>query len=133
MGKNQRIDPGWNKYGNHPELTYASAVRRGNMLFISGITGVNPDTGELVSTTDMVAQTRQIYRNIGDVLKATGATAENVVQTTDYITTRENYKQTAEVRREFFGDSFPSSVGFVVKELLRKDALIEVSVVAVLD
>lgn len=133
MGKNQRIDPGWKKYGNHPGLSYAVAVRRGNMLFISGLTGVDPEIGELVSTTDMAAQTRQIYRNIGDVLKAAGATAEDVVQTTDYITTRENYKKTAEVRREFFGDSFPSSVGFVVKELLRKDALIEVSVVAVLD
>jgi enamine deaminase RidA (YjgF/YER057c/UK114 family) len=133
VAENQTIDPQWKKYGNNPELTYAPAVRRGNLLFISGLTGVDPETGKLASATDIVEQMRQIYRNIADILKAAGATPKNVVQTTDYITTRENYKNTALIRREFFGDSLPASVGVVVKELLRKDALVEVSVIAVLD
>lgn len=133
MAKKERIEPGWKKYMNSSALTYATAVRRGNLLFISGITGVDPETGELVGEGDMAAQTRQIYRNIGDVLKAAGATFEDVVQTTDYITTRRNYKETAAVRREFFGGSPPSSVGVVVSELLRKNALIEISAVAVLE
>ena len=133
MEKRQRVDPGWKKYLSNPGLTFSPAVRNGNMLFISGITGVDPNTGRLVNSNDIVAQARQIYRNIGDILEAAGATFDNVVQTIDYITTRENYKKTSEIRREFFGDSFPASAGFVVKELLRKDALIEVTAIALLD
>ena len=133
MAKKESIQPGWEKYFNNPKLTYAPAVRVGNMLFISGLTGVDPDTGTLVSSDDIVAQTRQIYRNLEDILKAAGATFDRIVQTTDYITTRENYNRTGEVRREFFKNSLPASVGVVVQGLLRKDALIEVSAIAVLD
>jgi aminoacrylate peracid reductase len=133
MAKKQYIQPGWAKYLNHPKLTYAPAVRVGNLLFVSGLTGVDPQTGNLVSPGDIVAQMRQIYKNLADILKAAGATPENIVQTTDYITTQENYKKTGDVRREFFGDSRPTSVGVVVKELLRPDALIEVSAIAVMD
>ena len=132
MAKNEPIDPGWKRYCSDPRLTWATAVRRGNLLFVSGLTGVDPETGELVSVIDMVAQARQVYRNLGDVLRRAGATPADVVQTTDYITTRENYRGTGPVRREFFGDSRPSSVGVVVKELLRKGALIEVSAIAAL-
>jgi 2-iminobutanoate/2-iminopropanoate deaminase len=133
MTKRQTFDPGWKKYLSNPDITFSPAVRAGNMLFISGITGVDPNTGKLVDSADIVSQARQIYRNIGDILEAAGAAFENVVQTIDYITTRENYKKTAEIRREFLGNSFPASAGFVVKELLRKDALIEITAIAVLD
>lgn len=133
MPKKQIRDPKWKHYLNDPNVTVAPAVRFGNMLFISGFTGVDPSTGNLVSPNDMVAQTRQIYRNITDVLKAAGATVDNVVFTTDYITTRKDYNKTAEIRKECFGNSFPASVGIVVKELLRKDAVIEISAVCVLD
>ena len=132
MAGNVTIDPGWKRYCNDPQLTWATAVRRGNLLFVSGLTGVDPETGELVSATDMVAQARQVYRNLGDVLRAAAATPADIVQTTDYVTTREGYRGTGAVRREFFGAAKPSSVGVVVKELLRKDALIEVSAIAVL-
>ena len=133
MTEKKVINPGWQKYMNHPALTYVPAVQKGNMLFISGLTGVNPETGELVGKDDMEAQTRQIYRNLADILKAAGATFDNIVQTTDYITTRENYGKTGKVRREFFGKSLPASVGFIVKDLLRENAMIEVSAIAVLD
>jgi enamine deaminase RidA (YjgF/YER057c/UK114 family) len=66
-------------------------------------------------------------------LEAAGATFEDVVWTTDYITTKENYKATAEVRRQSFGESFPASTGIIVKSLLSEGALIEIDAVALLD
>lgn len=134
MTKAHRITPpSWKRYGTHPKLTYATAVLRGNLLVVSGLTGVDPETGEMVGPGDIVAQARQIFRNLADVLNAAGAAPADVVETTDYITTREGYGGTADVRREFFGGEFPASVGVVVKELLGKNALIEVSALAVLD
>ena len=63
---------------------------------------------------------------------AAGARPCDVVKTTEFITTTENYHETAEVRREFFGNGFPASTGVVVKRLLRRDALIEIEAIAVI-
>jgi enamine deaminase RidA (YjgF/YER057c/UK114 family) len=54
------------------------------------------------------------------------------VQTTEYVTTTENYGKTAAVRREVFRDRFPTATGVIVAGLLREGALIEISAVAVL-
>jgi len=132
MSKKIMINPGWERY---KKLTFAPAVRKGNMLFITGQDGsqVDPTTGKPIVKGDIVDQTRIIYEKIKAILEAAGASFEDVVWTTDYITTTENYKSTAEVRRQYFGESFPASTGIIVKGLLHKEALIEIDAVAVLD
>lgn len=132
MNKKTMINPGWEAY---KRLTFAPAVRKGNMLFISGTdaTQVDPATGKLIVRGDMVEQTTVIYEKLKAILEAAGATFEDVVWTTDYITTKENYKATAEVRRQSFGESFPASTGIIVKSLLSEGALIEIDAVALLD
>ena len=132
MGTKIMINPGWERYNR---LTFAPAVRKGNMLFITGQDGsqLDPATGKLIVRGDMVEQTKVIYEKLKAILEAAGASFEDVVWTTDYITTTENYKLTAEVRRQYFGDSFPASTGILVKGLLNDDALIEIDAVAILD
>ncbi|MFC1965408.1 RidA family protein [Chloroflexota bacterium] len=132
MGKKEAINPGWDRYNM---LTFAPAVRKGNMLFITGMDGaqIDPATDMPVVKGDMVEQTKVIYEKIKKVLEAAGASFEDVVWTTDYITTKENYRGTGEVRRQYFGNSFPASTGIVVKGLLNDDALIEIDAVAILD
>ena len=132
MGKKTMVNPGWEHYS---KLTFAPAVRKGNMLFISGQEGsqIDPTTGKPVLRGDMVEQTRVIYEKIKTILEAAGAKFDDVVWTTDYITTKENYKATANIRRHYFGENFPASTGIIVKSLLREEALIEIDAVAVLD
>jgi reactive intermediate/imine deaminase len=128
MGNYEVIDP-WNLGSRY---TFSQAVKKGNMLFISGMTASDPKTGEVVGEGDIVAQTRFIYEKMGEILKAVGASFDDIVRTDEYITTMENYKETAKVRRELFGDEFPAATGVVVKRLLRKEALIEINAIAVL-
>jgi len=132
VGKKTIVNPDWEHYS---KLTFAPAVRKGNMLFISGQEGsqVDPTTGKLVVKGDIVEQTKVIYGKIKQILEAAGASFEDVVWTTDYITTTDNYRATAEVRRQYFGGSFPASTGVIVKSLLREGALIEIDAVAVLE
>lgn len=132
MGKKAMINPGWERYKS---LTFVPAVRKGNMLFITGQDGsqLDPATGKLIVRGDMVEQTKVVYEKLKAILEAAGASFEDVVWTTDYITTKENYRATAEVRRQYFGESFPASTGIIVKSLLNKEALIEIDAVAVLD
>lgn len=125
----ETVNPGW-PWPEH--YTFSPAVRKGNLLFISGLTGADAQ-GNIVDKGDIVAQTRRIFEKIKAILEAAGGTLDDVVQTTDYITTTENYRGTADVRREFFRHPFPAATGVVVKELLRRDALIEIDAIAVLD
>ena len=127
MGTNETINPGWPHFAKY---TFAPAVRRGNMLFISGMTATD-NNGKLVGECDMAAQTRQIFLKFGEVLTEAGATYDDIVQTTDYITTTEGYAGTSDVRREFFKNGFPASTGIIVAGLLRRGALIEIDAVAV--
>lgn len=129
MAKYQIFDP-WNQGSR---FTFSTAVRKGNMLFISGMTAGDPRTGKLVGEGDIAAQTRFIYKKMEEVLTAASASFDDVVKTVDYITTIDNYKETAKIRREFFKNGFPAATGVVVKRLLREGALIEIDAVAVLD
>jgi enamine deaminase RidA (YjgF/YER057c/UK114 family) len=118
--------------GGWPErYTFSPAARAGNLLFISGTTA-GDESGAIVGPGDIVAQTRYIYRKLGALLAAAGAGFEHVVQTTEYVTTTENYGKTAAVRREVFRPPYPTATGVIVAGLLREGALIEISAVAVL-
>jgi enamine deaminase RidA (YjgF/YER057c/UK114 family) len=122
MSKRQAINPWGEAFKG---LTFAPAVRRGNMLFISGTDATMLDeNGRRVIRGGFIEQM---------ILDEAGATFDDIVWTCEYITTKEGYKATAQVRREIFGDNFPASTGIVVKDLLSRDALIEMDAVAILD
>ena len=112
-------------------FTFSPALRVGNVLFISGTTATD-DHGQLVAPGDIVGQTRHIYEKFAGLLAAAGAGLEHIVQTTEYVTTTENYRGTAEVRRAIFRPPYPTATGVIVAGLLREGALIEISAVAVL-
>jgi enamine deaminase RidA (YjgF/YER057c/UK114 family) len=114
-----------------PRYTYAPALRVGDTVYLSGTTGTD-DEGRITAPGDIVGQTRQIFRKFERLLNAAGGSCEDIVQTVDYITTTDNYKGTAAVRREFLKEARPASTGVIVAGLLREGALIEISAVAVL-
>ncbi|HXG01967.1 MAG TPA: RidA family protein [Candidatus Binatia bacterium] len=111
--------------------TFSPAVRVGNLLFISGTTATD-ERGVVVSPGDIIGQTRYIYQKFARILAEAGAGFEHIVETTEYFTTTENYRQTADVRREFFRPPYPAATGVQVKALLREGALIEIKALAVL-
>ncbi len=111
--------------------TYVPALRVGNTIWISGTTGTD-DTGCITAPGDIVEQTRQIFSKFERLLNVFGTTCEAIVSTTDFITTTENYRLTAAVRRDYFKANRPTSTGVLVAGLLRDGAVIEISAVAVL-
>ena len=128
MPKLEIIDP-WTFTERY---TFSPAVRKGNLLFISGLTATD-NRGNIVGPGDIVAQTRNIFEKLEALMAEAGGSMDDIVKTVDYITTKQGYKGTAEVRREYFKNGFPAATGIVVKELLRPDALIEIDAIAVLD
>jgi aminoacrylate peracid reductase len=114
------------------KLTFSPAIRVGNLLFISGTTATDENL-KIVGIGDIAEQTRQIFRKWGLILRAAGASFDNIVETTDYYVTLEGYARTADVRREFFRPPYPAATGVQVAGLIRPEALIEIKGIAVLD
>ena len=111
--------------------TFSPALRVGNLLFIAGTTA-SDERGVIVSPDYIVGQTRYIFQKFAAILAEAGAGFEHIVETTEYFTTTDNYRKTADVRREFFQPPYPAATGVQVKGLLREDALIEIKALAVL-
>jgi aminoacrylate peracid reductase len=128
MSRYEAIRPGrWSD-----KLTFSPAIRVGNLLFISGTTATDENL-KIVGVGDIAEQTRQIFRKWGLILRAAGASFDNIVETTDYYVTLEGYARTADVRREFFRPPYPAATGVQVAGLIRPEALIEIKGIAVLD
>jgi reactive intermediate/imine deaminase len=58
---------------------YSQGVRAGSQVFVSGTTGLDPSTGDMAGDT-IQAQTRQALINCEAILKAGGATLDDVVE-----------------------------------------------------
>lgn len=64
---------------------YSHAVESGELLYLSGQTPIDPDTGTLV-TGDITDQTRQCFVNLFNVLSAAGLTPDDVVKVNVFLT-----------------------------------------------
>jgi reactive intermediate/imine deaminase len=114
-----------------PLSHYTDAVRAGELLFVSGCVPVDAD-GELIGGDDVVAQARQVFRNIEEVLAAAGATLADVAKVTVYLTDVDDRAKINPVREEFFGEARPASTLVEVSRLAVPRAKLEVDAVAVL-
>jgi 2-iminobutanoate/2-iminopropanoate deaminase len=112
-----------------PISHYTDAVRAGDLLFVSGCIAVDGE-GRLVGGDDVVAQARQVLRNVGEILAAAGAGPEDVVKVTVFLTDVDDRAKINPVRQEFFGDARPASTLVEVSRLAVPGAKIEVEAVA---
>ena len=117
-----------------PAGIFSSGVKvpAGQMVFVSGQVSRNAQ-GELVGKGDIRAQTRQTMENVKSVLEAAGATIDDVVKVTVYVTNvAEQLAPLHEVRAEYFKSDYPASTLVEVKSLVDKDLLIEIEAIAVI-
>ena len=88
--------------------------------------------GNTVGKGDMRAQLRQVGENIKAALEAAGATLDDLVKTTTYVTDIEEYFKHIDVRMEYFG-ALPTSTTVEVRKLAHPDLVVEVEAIAVID
>jgi 2-iminobutanoate/2-iminopropanoate deaminase len=110
---------------------YSQAVRAGQLLFVSGQLPIDPATGELISG-DIAAQTHRVLVNIGEILKAAGASYRQVVRTTVFLADLNDFPGMNQSYATFFTSPEPARSTVQVARL-PKDARIEIDVIAVLD
>jgi len=110
---------------------YSPAIRAGNLLFLSGQVGFDPSTGALVDG-DISAQTDQVMRNIGALLKAAGTDFAHVVRTTVFLADMGEFAKMNDVYARYVVDPPPARSTVQVARLPR-DARVEIDVIAVID
>ena len=111
-----------------PVSHYCDAVRFGDLLFISGLVGVD-DKGKVVGEGDAARQARQIFENMKKVLDAAGAGFADVLKVTVFMVNIDDRPKINPVRQEFFGPARPASTLVEVSRLVRPDLLLEIEAV----
>ena len=106
---------------------YSQAIVCGDMVYTSGQIAINPETGN-IDAQDIVSQTEQVMKNLGEVLKAAGTSFENAVKTTCFLYDMNDFASFNEVYGKYFV-SKPARSCVAVKTL-PKNALVEVEVIA---
>lgn len=106
---------------------YSQAIAYGNLLFTSGQIPINPANGEVVEG-DIVMQTEQVMKNIGEVLKEAGSSFDKVVKTTCFLKNMSDFADFNKVYGNYFINK-PARSCVAVKEL-PKNVLCEVEVIA---
>ena len=121
-----------------PSGLYSLAVRVpvGELIFVSGQTASDTD-GNLVGKGDIAIQTRQVFKNLGNILNGVGASFEDVTEFTIYLVGKESINPFLETRVEVFksiypGSKYPCSTLVNVDCLGLGKALVEISATAVL-
>jgi len=110
---------------------YSPAILAGNLLFVSGQVPMNPATGTLVDG-DIAAQTDQVMRNLGALLKAAGAGFEHVVKTTVFLADMNDFAAMNTVYSRYMTDPPPARATVQVARLPR-DVRVEIDLIAVLE
>lgn len=109
---------------------YSQGIQAGSLIITSGQLPIDPATGAFPATIE--EQTRQSLENCKAVLAAAGATMENVIKTTVFLSDMNNFAAMNEVYAEFFSEGGYPARSAVEVARLPKDALVEIEVVAVL-
>ena len=112
-------------------MSQGIAVASGRMVFASGQVARDVN-GELVGRGDIRAQTRKTLENLQAVLAEGGASMDDVVKVTVFVTDlSDNFAAIHEVRSEFFKSEYPASTLVEIKSLVDPDMLIEIEAIAV--
>ncbi|KAI3755869.1 hypothetical protein L1987_55678 [Smallanthus sonchifolius] len=109
---------------------YSQAIKANNTLFVSGVLGLIPETGKFVSN-NVEEQTEQVLKNMGEILKASGASYSSVVKTTIMLADLKDFKKVNEIYAKYFPAPAPARSTYQVAAL-PLDARIEIECIAAL-
>ena len=108
---------------------YSQAIKIGPTVYVSGTTGIDPKTSQMVGVT-IQEQTRQALLNCASILRAAGGTLENVVEVHVLLARPGDFSGLNEEYTKFFPTDPPArSVGKLGVEI--PNVLVSIKLTAV--
>ena len=96
--------------------TYSQAIQVGNFVFVSGQIPLNPKTGALIEG-DISQQIDQVFKNLKAVAEAAGASLQNAVKITVYLTDLSHFATVNEIMNGYFEQPYPARAALGVASL----------------
>ncbi|TGE01472.1 RidA family protein [Methylobacterium nonmethylotrophicum] len=109
---------------------YSRAVVQGGFVFVAGTTGY--DYATMTMPAEAGAQAEACWRTIAGVLEQAGASLDQVVRATYFITDRADAEAVLAVCGRVMRDTRPAATLVVVAGLLRPEMKVEIEVTAAL-
>jgi len=110
---------------------YNQAVIAGNYIFISGQIALNPKSGELI-TDEIRRETTQVMENLKAILNEASLTFENVVKTTIFLSSMDDFAAVNEIYGSYIIDSSAPARETVQVSKLPVGVNVEISMIAIL-
>ena len=108
---------------------YSQGIVAAPWLFVSGQLGIQPETGELVSS-DFAPQARQALENLRQIVLAAGSDLNQVTAVDVFVTNIENFAEFNKIYTEYFSEHRPARA-VVEVSALPKGACVEIKCIAV--
>ena len=110
---------------------YNQAVLAGNYLFISGQIALDSNTGDLI-TNNIVDETKQVMENLKAILNEASLSFENVVKTTIFLSSMNDFKSVNDVYGSYLSDDIAPARETVEVSKLPVGVNVEISMIAIL-
>ena len=110
--------------------TYSQAIKKNNIVFLSGQIGLDPKTMELVDGIEN--QINQVFKNLSSVIEAAGGKKSDIVKLNIFLTDLSHFVMVNEIMEQYFDSPYPARAAVGVAQL-PKGALIEADGFLVLD
>ncbi|MCF6334904.1 MAG: Rid family detoxifying hydrolase [Spirochaetales bacterium] len=107
---------------------YCHAVKTGNLVFCSGQTPLDPETMKIVGT-NIEEQTQRVLENITIVLNGVGLGLKDIVKTTVFLKSMDDFKGMNGVYEKMFNGHTPARSAIAIKKN-PLDAMVEIECIA---
>jgi 2-iminobutanoate/2-iminopropanoate deaminase len=113
---------------------YSQAIQIGNMVYTSGQVALDPGSGQIVGS-GIQEQTVRVFENLKAVLAAAGSGLEQVIKTTVFLKSMNDFAAMNEVYARYLAPAGIVAPARSTVEVARlpKDALVEIEVIALKD
>ena len=106
---------------------YSQAIEINGMVYTSGVIPVDPATGVVAEGVE--AQAEQAFKNICNLVEASGSKVENIIKTTVFIKEMNDFGKINEIYKKYFKEPVPARSCVEVARL-PKDVLLEIEAIA---
>jgi len=113
----------------YKRMQFSQAVRVGNLLWVSGQTGIDENWKP---ATGIENQARLAFQGLERVIREAGGTLADIVELVTYHTSMKDIKGFSRVKSEFIPENYPAWTAVGVTELVMPELLVEVRATAVI-
>jgi len=114
------------------KVGYCRAVKKGNMIFISG-TVSNDENGNPIAIGNAAEQTDVILSKFVDIMKYFDLSIDEIVRTRIYVTNINDWEAIGTVHGKYFKDIKPTTTMVEVSKLISPDYLVEIEAMAIVE